>query len=357
MLKANSTIGIFGGGQLARMSCHAAQSLGFKTVIFSDIKNSPASFSCDDTVVADYNDENALKKFADKIDIATLEFENIPVAAIDFTTRLKPVSPSSKILKITQNRLNEKDFVNSIGIKTTEYLEIKSKQDLENGFKKFVLESDVKGAVLKTATMGYDGKGQKVLKAGEDLEKVWNEFSKGQLILEKFVGFVSEASVIVARSTKGEIVCYEPLTNIHVDGILRKSIYPSGLSKGTVDKAIEYATKIAKELDLIGLLGIEFFVLESGDLLVNELAPRPHNSGHFSMDASYTSQFEQFIRAITGMPLANPAFHSKGYMENLIGDDVLKIEEYIKNKNAKLHLYGKDKVVVGRKMGHINFIE
>lgn len=351
MLKQNSTIGIFGGGQLGRMTANAAHELGFKTVIFSDVANSPASFVSNQTIIADYLDENALNKFAQMIDIATFEFENIPVAAVDFVAKLKPVYPSSKVLNITQNRLNEKNFVNSIGIKTADFLEINSGQDLKSGFEKFG------PSVLKTATMGYDGKGQKVLKQGDDLEKIWHEFSKHKLILEKFVDFECEASIIVARSVSGEISCYEPLRNVHKDGILRQSFYPSQLTKQTVDNAVTIATSIVDKLDLIGLLAIEFFVLKNGELLVNELAPRPHNSGHFSMNASCTSQFEQLIRAIADMNLGNPEFHSSGHMDNLIGDEVFEIEKFLKNKNAKIHLYGKDKVAVGRKMGHVNLID
>ncbi len=351
MLKPNSTIGIFGGGQLGRMTCAAAHQLGYKTVVFSDIADSPASYATNQTIVADYLDQKALQKFADLIDIATFEFENIPVAAVDFVAQKKPVYPKADVLNITQNRLKEKNFLNQIGVKTADYLAINSLQDLQNGFQKF------SKSVLKTTTMGYDGKGQKVISGSDDLANIYKDFSNKELILEKFVGFVSEASVIVARSVNDEIICYQPLTNIHQDGILRTSTYPAKISQETADSAVKIASHIVHKIDLIGLLAVEFFVLEDGSLLVNELAPRPHNSGHFSMDASQTSQFEQLIRAISALPLGSAHFHSKGYMQNLIGDDVLKIDEHLKNKKAKLHLYGKDKVVAGRKMGHINFLD
>jgi 5-(carboxyamino)imidazole ribonucleotide synthase len=416
ILKSNSTIGIFGGGQLGQMICNAAKKLGFKTVVFSDVANCPASLVCDQIIVADYLDEKALSEFASKIDIATFEFENIPTSSVDFVAKTRPTFPNSNVLRITQNRLNEKDFINQIGIKTTEYQAISSLQDLQTTLEKFNYK-----AVLKTTTMGYDGKGQKVLTEESNLEEVWKEFSKetnnqdrhsfpsagferqknseqlflaksgcaseaehrargkllpsgesgcaseaehrarGELILEKFADFEQEISVIVARSINGEIACYQPLTNIHKNGILDQSIYPAKINKQTADNAVAIATKIVEKLDLIGLLAVEFFVLENGEennnLLVNELAPRPHNSGHFSMDACNTSQFEQLIRAISAMPLGNVNFHSHGYMQNLIGEDVLEVNQHSNNKKARIHIYGKDKIAKGRKMGHINFLE
>ncbi|MFT6332472.1 MAG: 5-(carboxyamino)imidazole ribonucleotide synthase [Lentimonas sp.] len=350
-LKPNSTIGILGGGQLGQMAARAANQLGYRTIIFSDTDNCPASFVSDQTIISDYENELALKEFSQKIDIATFEFENIPVNAVNFISKNKPVYPKSNVLEITQNRLNEKRFLNGIGVGTANYKKIQTLEDLKSGHEEFG------NCVLKTATMGYDGKGQKVLKENEDLVNIWSDFSGKEIVLEKFVNFECEISTIIARSTSGEISCYEPLQNIHEDGILRKSTYPANISIKTINLAQEIATKIITELDLTGILAVEFFVLGDGNLLVNELAPRPHNSGHFSMDASKTSQFEQFIRAISGLPLGNTDFHSKGHMENLIGDDVEKIDYYLKNKNAKIHLYGKEKIAAGRKMGHVNFLE
>jgi 5-(carboxyamino)imidazole ribonucleotide synthase len=349
--RLTTTIGIFGGGQLGQMLCNAAHKLGFKTVVFSDVANCPASLVCNQIIVANYLDEKALEKFASQIDIATFEFENIPTHAVNFVAQIKPVFPNSNVLKITQNRLKEKDFLNQIGVKTTDYLAISSLKDLQNGLEKFGK------SVIKTTTMGYDGKGQKVLTQNNNLKEIWEEFCNKELILEQFSNFEQEISVIVAKNINGEIACYQPLTNIHKNSILDKSIYPAQISQQTTNKAVEIATKIIEKLDLIGLLAVEFFVLKDGNLLVNELAPRPHNSGHFSMDASNTSQFEQLIRAITNMPLGNVSFHHNGYMQNLIGEDVLKAEEYKNNKQARIHLYGKEKIAKGRKMGHINFLQ
>jgi 5-(carboxyamino)imidazole ribonucleotide synthase len=351
-IASNSTIGIFGGGQLGRMACFAAHKLGFKVVIFSDVKDSPAAQVTDQIIIADYNDKAALKKFADKIDIASFEFENIPVSAVEFVARTKPVYPAADVLKITQNRLKEKDFLRKNKIKVTDYAPIKNLEELKSQLKKFSNK-----AILKLATMGYDGKGQYVLNAKSNLEKIWDEVKNQEVILEKFADFDQEISVIAACGLNGEIACYEPLTNIHKNGILDQSIYPAKINSEIAKNAKEIAVKIIKKLNLIGLIAVEFFVLKNGELLVNELAPRPHNSGHFSMDAAITSQFEQFIRAITGMKLGSTKFHSQGIMKNLIGDEVNDLEKYSKNNLAKIHLYGKNKVAKGRKMGHVNLLK
>lgn len=376
------TIGIIGGGQLGRMTAHAAQSLGYKTVIFADKNDSPAIYATNSSIIANYEDKDALKKFAALIDVATFEFENIPAASVDFLSSMKPVHPSAQVLKITQHRILEKSFLNEIGVATAEFLAIESLEDLLAGLKKFGK------AILKTATMGYDGKGQFVLESEALARDAWRKicdssaikssenfsaFSSDKaekssdistasspnstpLILEKFCPFSSEISVIVARSTNGEIACYEPLTNVHKNSILDTSTYPAKISAALKNEAQEIATKIVQSLDLKGVLAIEFFVMPDEKLLVNELAPRPHNSGHFSMNAAITSQFEQLARAITGLPLGSPNFHSQGFMKNLIGDEVNNLGEFLSDKNAKIHLYGKAEAKAGRKMGHVNII-
>lgn len=362
------TIGIIGGGQLGRMTAHAAQALGYKTVIFADKIDSPAIQVSDSSIIANYDDKNALQKFANLIDVATFEFENIPVTSVDFVSSIKPVYPSAQVLKITQHRILEKSFLNKIGIATAEFAEIKTLENLLDGLKKFGK------AVLKTATMGYDGKGQFVLENEALAQDAWAKILQNSLstanfdgllpplILEKFCPFIGEISVIVARSINGEIACYEPLTNVHKNGILDSSTYPAKISAATKNSAQEIATKIVQSLDLKGVLAVEFFVMQDPSnaketLLVNELAPRPHNSGHFSMNAAITSQFEQLARAITGLPLGSTKFHSQGFMKNLIGDEVNNLAEFLQNKNAKIHLYGKEKAQAGRKMGHVNILE
>ncbi len=349
-MKKISTIGIIGGGQLGRMTCFYAHKMGFRTVVFTDQKNSPASFVTNEVIIADYSDKAALKKFADKVDIATFEFENIPCEAVETLSMQVEVCPSAEVLKVTQHRLLEKKFLNSIGVKTAEYIEISSLEILQETLKKFGK------AILKTATMGYDGKGQFVLRNAQEAEFAWSQAQGQKLILEKFCPFDSEISVIVARSKNGEVAAFEPLTNIHKNNILDESIYPAKISDELKIKAQDAAKKIAEKLNLIGVLAVEFFVMKD-ELLVNEVAPRPHNSGHFSMDAAITSQFEQLIRAITGMKLGSTEFHSSGYMKNLIGDDVAEVEKFYENPRAKIHLYGKEKIADGRKMGHVNILE
>jgi 5-(carboxyamino)imidazole ribonucleotide synthase len=348
-MKKISTIGIIGGGQLGRMICFYANRMGFKTVVFSDIENSPASFATNQTIVAKYTDKKALAKFAKMVDVATFEFENIPFECADFVASKTNLSPKAEVLKIAQNRISEKTFLNSIGVKTADYAEISSLEDLLKNLDKF------KKAIIKTATMGYDGKGQAVLENADDAKNSWKKLKNHQLVLEKFCPFDSEISVMVARSQNGEISAYEPLTNIHKNGILDKSIYPARISKALKTKAQNLARKIAREIDLVGILAVEMFVIGE-EIIVNELAPRPHNSGHFSMDACITSQFEQLICAICDLPLGSTDFHSSGFMKNLIGDEVKSLDKYHKNSYAKIHLYGKDKIAAGRKMGHVNIL-
>lgn len=343
------TIGIIGGGQLGRMICFSAHKMGFSTVILTDQKNSPASEVSNKTIIADYLDKNALKEFCNLVDFATFEFENIPLKTVEFIGSKINLYPNSTILKITQNRILEKNFLKKNNIKTTEFKEIKNFKTLEETLKTF------KKAILKTALMGYDGKGQYVLTNVDQAKESWINLKNQSLILEKFCQFDCEISVIVARSISEEMSVYEPLLNIHKDGILRQSHYPAKIDKSLKLKAMDIAKKIATKLNLVGVLAVEFFVVDN-QLMVNELAPRPHNSGHFSMDACLTSQFDQLIRAIADYKLGIANFHSCGYMQNIIGKDINNISKYYKNAKAKVHLYGKKEAKDGRKMGHINII-
>lgn len=349
------TIGILGGGQLGRMTCFEAHKMGYKTVIYTDQPFSPASFVSNQTIIGDYKDKNKLEDFSEKVDLITFEFENIPLETVEFLEKNNKVFPDSQTLKITQNRILEKTFLNEINVNIADFVEIKSKKDLIANFDKF------QKSILKTATMGYDGKGQFNISSESEIEDIWqeiekNNLTKNKLVLEKFCPFLSEISVIVARSVSGEIICYDPLTNIHKNSILSKSIYPAQISDNLAKKSKEIAEKIAQKINLVGVLAVEFFVMQNDELLVNEMAPRPHNSGHFSMDGCNTSQFEQLVRAINDIKLGDVSFHSHGYMINLIGEDIVKVEQYKKDKNAKIHLYSKSEVKEGRKMGHINII-
>lgn len=349
------TLGILGGGQLGRMTAETANSMGIKTITYSDVENCCAAQKSDKLIVADYENFTELQKFADMCDVVTLEFENIPVSSIKFLEGISDTNPSSEILKITQNRVLEKKFVNRIGVATTEFFEIFNKEDLISAFKK------IGRGILKTATLGYDGKGQFRINELIDIENVWQiveskNLLENGLILEKLCPFVSEASVIVARSESGEIASFDPLTNIHKDGILDKSIYPARISTKAKLRCKEIAENIAKNMELVGLLAIEFFILENDIIYVNEMAPRPHNSGHFSMDACSTSQFKQLILAIFDQELGDVEFFSNGYMQNLIGSDIEDLPQFQLNNDAKIHIYGKDYARKGRKMGHINII-
>ena len=347
----NKIIGIFGGGQLGKMICEEAHKLGFQTAIFCPEKDCVASFVTNKTFVANYDDFSALDKFIDFVDLVTLEFENIPTQAIEYVARKIPVFPEAKILKITQNRLLEKSFLKENKIAVTDFLEIQSLEDLQKGLEKFNFK-----AILKTATLGYDGKGQFVLNKASNLKEILQENEGKKLILEKFANFEQEISVIITRNQNGEISCYDPLTNIHKNGILDESVYPAKISQEIKIKSQEIATQIANKLNLIGIIAVEFFVLKNGDLLVNELAPRPHNSGHFSMDGAITSQFEQLVRAINNLPFGNNKFVFSGKMKNLIGEEINDIAKYLEDPNAKIYNYGKKFVKDGRKMGHVNFL-
>ena len=341
------TIGIIGGGQLGRMICFEAHKMGFRTIVLCDKEGSPASFVTNKTIVADYDDRESLASFAQQVDVATFEFENIPYETVNFINQKISVYPNPKVLKITQNRILEKSFLQKIGVEVSDFLQIESLEDLLLGFNKF------SKSILKTATMGYDGKGQFVLESEDSAKAAWDEIKNNPIILEKFCPFDLEISVLVARSTAGEIKSFAPVHNEHKNSILDKTSYPAPISNELQIKAQNIAQNIAKELDMVGILAVEFFVIND-KLLVNELAPRPHNSGHITMDLCLTSQFEQLIRSIMGLKLGNSDFFTTGYMKNLIGEDVLNWQEYCNDSQSKLHLYGKNQIKDGRKMGHVN---
>ncbi len=352
-INPGSTIGIIGGGQLGRMTSLAAANLGYKTHIFSPEENCPAGHYCDQLTVADYDDLNALKAFANSVDVVTFEFENIPHKSISFLEEHAIVRPGFKALEISQNRLKEKDFINSLNIKTAPYARVENTNDLIAAFSKTGTEK----AVLKTTELGYDGKGQVVITRQSDLGKVWQDSAMSQAILEGFIPFEKEISVIIARQTSGKSLCFPPAENQHVNGILDVSSVPANIEQRTHLHAKEYTTKIADALGLVGLLAVEFFVLKDGSLLVNEIAPRPHNSGHWTMDGCVTSQFEQFVRAVCDIPLGSTDIVYPTVMKNLIGKDVEKWSSVLGEPNAKLHLYGKNEARKGRKMGHVNYIQ
>lgn len=346
-----STIGILGGGQLGRMLAMAAAEMGYHVHIYCPEKDCPASEVARFCTIGAYDDIEALENFAKNIDVVTYEFENIPAAPVTAIAKHVNIFPSPLILATSQHRVIEKQTINSMGIATAPFIPISTLEELHEAAKTLGLP-----AVLKTASMGYDGKGQVMLHEEADLKKSWDILANNDLILEGFVNFSMEISVIVARDIKGNIECYCPVQNIHKHHILHETIAPAPICPQLMLNAENIAHKIAKELNLVGLLAIEMFITSDNKILVNEIAPRPHNSGHWTIDAAITSQFEQTIRAVCGLALGNPTHLCNAKMLNLIGDDVNDWQKYSVQKNAKLHLYGKIETKAGRKMGHVTFL-
>lgn len=351
-------IGIIGGGQLGRMSALAAANLGYKTHIYSDHEDSPASHVAYKTTIGSFDNEKLLAEFASQVDVVSFEFENIPAEVLKSLEKKFVLSPSAKILEICRNRVREKSFVNDIGVQTAKFHHITSREQLKANYADSM-------ALLKTCELGYDGKGQFLLRNKKDIDDLDESLFNLQpgLILEELIDFAYEISIIVARNKSGKTQCFPVSRNKHESGILRLSEVPYEISLATNTtnnierKAAEIAIKIAIELDLQGLLAIEFFVTKDGKLLLNEMAPRPHNSGHWTMDGCITSQFEQYIRAICNLPLgATELTCKKVEMHNLLGDEINNALDYLKNPYAKLHLYDKNEAKTGRKMGHVNII-
>ena len=348
VLPPGSTIGIIGGGQLGRMTAQAAARLGYRCHIFATQTDSPAEQVCGRATIGDYDDDAALDGFAAAVDVATFEFENIPAEAVRRVAAAKPVLPRPEILEITQDRLREKDFLRSIDVATAVYREISDVAALSRAMRDFGYP-----AVLKSVRMGYDGKGQVSIGPETRSEEAWQRMGGAIGILESFVDFSCEISVIVARGRNGAWATYPPVENQHVKHILDTTIAPARIAAETAMRAEAIARHIAEKLDLVGVLAVEMFVLPSGDVLVNELAPRPHNSGHWTIDACVTSQFEQLVRALCGLPLGSVAHYCDAVMKNLLGRDVERWREVLADPLAKLHLYGKHEVQPGRKMGHV----
>ncbi len=347
-LAQGSVIGILGGGQLGRMLSVAAARLGLKTVIFEPGSDCPASHVADQHVQADYNDEAALRRFGESVDVITYEFENIPTSALDILEKMKPIRPGREALRVSQDRIIEKDFLSKLGLKLAPYRAVNSQADLEAAL------GDIGApAILKTCRMGYDGKGQARLSAAGDVAEAWAAMQGAPSVLEGFVDFSHEVSVIAARGVSGEVACFDPGENVHRDGILRTTTVPARLSPSQRSDAVLIAAGILNALDYVGVLGVELFVTPQG-LIVNEIAPRVHNSGHWTQQGCTVDQFEQHIRAVAGWPLGDGGRYCDVVMENLIGDDMARVPELARAPNCALHLYGKADVKPGRKMGHVN---
>jgi 5-(carboxyamino)imidazole ribonucleotide synthase len=350
-LKPGDTIGILGGGQLGRMLAMAAARLGLRCQVFSPDPDSPAFDVVLNATCAEYADVEALELFANDVDVITYEFENVPSAAAMVLAARRPVLPERKILETTQDRLAEKDFVKRLGIGTADYVDVSSAAELRAAIGRIGLP-----AVLKTRRFGYDGKGQAIIREGNDPDLVWADLGTKSAILEAFIPFEREISVIAARSADGHVECFDVTENEHRDHILKISRAPAGISAELAARAIAIAEKIANALNYVGVLAVEMFVVpeETGPkVLVNEIAPRVHNSGHWTLDGASISQFEQHIRAIAGWPLGKPVRHGPVTMTNLIGDDILGYEQWLTVPGATVHLYGKGAPRPGRKMGHV----
>ena len=349
-LPMGATIGILGGGQLGRMLSVAASRLGFRTHIFEPGANPPAAHVADRVTTAAYDDLAALAAFAASVDVVTYEFENIPTAALDVLETTHPIRPGRRALAVSQDRIAEKDFLTSLGLTTAPYAAVDSLDDLHNAIARIGTP-----AILKTTRLGYDGKGQARLKSPADAEAALAAMQGAPAVLEGFIDFSHEVSVIAARGADGSVACYDPGENVHKDGILATTTIPARLTAAQRTDAILLAARILNALDYIGVMGVELFVTRAG-LIVNEIAPRVHNSGHWTQNGCAVDQFEQHIRAVAGWPLGDGSRHSDVVMENLIGDDILRVPAIARERNAALHLYGKAEARPGRKMGHVNRI-
>jgi len=348
-LKPGSVIGILGGGQLARMLAMAAARLGYRIVVLEPDPNCPAAQVANKHICKKYDDPEGLAELADGCDVVTYEFENVPAAPAQYLSERKPLFPPALALEVSQDRLTEKTFLNSHGIETAPFAAVESVDELKAALAEFGNQG-----VLKTRRLGYDGKGQRVLRnlSEAEIETAFAELSGSPLILEGFVPFVREISVIAGRNQDGAVVSFDPAENVHRDGILFSSTVPANISDETRAAAGDIASRILEGLGYVGVIGVEFFVLADGKLLVNEIAPRVHNSGHWTEAACALSQFELHIRAIAGLPLGDTRRHSDCVMENLLGEAQNQAPELLQEPDLVLHLYGKAEPRAGRKMGH-----
>lgn len=351
-IKPGKTIGILGGGQLGRMMAMAAKQMGYQIAIMDPTSNSPTGQVADYEITASYDDPEGAKQLLEASDVITYEFESIDLGVCEHLEENGYVPQGSDLIRISQDRAFEKEAITASGGQVVPYYLVDHLEDLNEAVSALGFP-----CVLKTRRGGYDGKGQYIIKNVEALEEAAELLEKGPCILEKFLPFEKELSVMVIRSVKGETITFPVSENIHEDHILLQSIVPARITAEVEEKAKHTALQLAESINMIGTLGVEMFLTEDGEVFINEVAPRPHNSGHYTMDASNTSQFEQHIRAITGMALTEPKLHQPVVMMNVLGEHLLNVMEIIPNiSNAKIHLYGKADVKPKRKMGHVNFI-
>jgi 5-(carboxyamino)imidazole ribonucleotide synthase len=348
-LPPNATIGLVGGGQLGRMSALAAARLGYRCHILTRETNSPAAQVSHAVTISDYEDPASLRAFAETVDVISFEFENVSAEGLDLLASLKPVRPAPSVLRISQDRVAEKSFLNNAGVATAPWREVRSLADLQAAVGELGLPS-----VLKTTRLGYDGKGQAMLRTPEDLAPAFERLSPKPLILEGFVDFAREISVVIARSADGSVAAFDTVENRHRDHILDITLAPARVSAEIDAAAQRIAHDVADALDLIGLLAVEMFVDRTGQVVANEIAPRPHNSGHWTIDACPMSQFEAHIRAIAGLPLPPAVRHSDAVMKNLVGPDEAALwPQIVASPGLIPHHYGKAEAHPGRKIGHV----
>lgn len=354
-IKPGSTIGLLGGGQLGRMITLAGRAMGYRFVVLDPTEDSPCGQVSDRQIVAGYDDQLAARKLAQLSDVITYEFENVDAGVAAILEEEAFVPQGSKLLGITQHRVKEKTTIQAYGLPVAPFRIVASAEDVREAVAELGLP-----AVMKTATGGYDGKGQWVLRSLEEIEEAFSCLAKAntELIVEKFIPFTKELSVIVARNLSGEVAVFPTAENIHRDNILHQSIVPARIDIKIQQQAEQIAIELAEKLEMVGLLAVEMFLTKEGELYINEMAPRPHNSGHYTMDACLTSQFEQHIRAISNLPLGSTKLLSPVVMVNILGEHVAPLLKKIDQlpKKAKLHLYGKQGAKEKRKMGHINLV-
>jgi 5-(carboxyamino)imidazole ribonucleotide synthase len=349
MLPPGSTIGIVGGGQLGRMSAIAAARLGYRMHVLTEEADGPAAQVAAGITIGRYDDPAVLRAFAASVDVITFEFENVSAPGLDLLAGLRPVHPSPRILGISQDRVAEKTFLNEHGIATAPLAEVTDQASLAAAIGRLGLP-----AILKTTRLGYDGRGQARVTTPEEAEAAFARLEPKPLVLEGLVDFACEISVVVARGADGQVTGFDPVENRHAEGILDLTLAPARIPEETADRAAHLGRQVAEALGLIGLLAVEMFVDRDGALRVNEIAPRPHNSGHWTIDACPASQFEMHIRAVAGLPLPPAARHSDAVMKNLIGPDDMALWPAILAAPGLIpHLYGKAEARAGRKMGHV----
>jgi 5-(carboxyamino)imidazole ribonucleotide synthase len=348
-----STLGMLGGGQLGRMFVTAARTMGYEVIVLDPDAYSPAGGLASEHLAKDYDDTEALDYLAQHCAVVTTEFENIPAVTLAYLAKSVSVHPSATTLHIAQHRKLEKEFFRQQGLHTADFLALESEADLDSA-RNFSYP-----AILKTATLGYDGKGQVVCYSFDELKSAFEQVGKKPCVLEQRIDLAAEVSVVLGRSLAGEVTCFPIAENSHTNGILDVTLVPASISAELADEVIDAATRIANGLDYCGVLAVEFFISTDNRVLVNEMAPRPHNSGHYTLDACDSSQFEQQVRMVCGLPAGSCRLHTPVAMWNVLGDiwpedGIPQWDAMLQLEQAKLHLYGKKEARLGRKMGHIN---